>query len=89
MERVMAGIVLVSGMVAFHGELAASPGEPGSEAVQAQGDIAAVTLSLGADPEFYSFFRTLESYRSLGGNSTLMLRSDSDFFRYLEQSQAE
>jgi len=41
----------------------------------------------GADPEFYSFFRTLESYRALGGNSTLMLRADSDFFRYLEQAQ--
>jgi modulator of FtsH protease HflC len=43
--------------------------------------------AFGADPEFYSFFRTLESYRALGENSTLMLRADSDFFRYLEQSQ--
>lgn len=41
----------------------------------------------GADPEFYAFFRTLESYRALGPNSTLMLRADSDFFRYLENSQ--
>ena len=45
--------------------------------------------AFGADPEFYSFFRTLESYRALGENSTLMLRADSDFFRYLEQSQVE
>lgn len=45
--------------------------------------------AFGADPEFYSFFRTLESYRALGDNSTLMLRSDSDFFRYLEQSQIQ
>jgi len=44
--------------------------------------------AFGADPEFYSFFRTLESYRALGRNSTLMLRADSDFFRYLEESQA-
>lgn len=43
----------------------------------------------GADAEFYSFFRTLESYRALGGNSTLMLAADSDFFRYLEEAQAE
>src|SRR6056297_2946255 len=42
----------------------------------------------GADPEFYSFFRTLESYRALGANSTIMLDADSDFFRYLEESQA-
>lgn len=30
-------------------------------------------------------FRTLETYQVLGGNTTLMLRADSDFFRYLEQ----
>jgi len=45
--------------------------------------------AFGADPEFYSFFRTLESYRALGENATLMLRSDSDFFRYLERSQVK
>ena len=44
--------------------------------------------AFGADPEFYSFFRTLESYRALGQNSTIMLSADSDFFRYLEESQA-
>jgi membrane protease subunit HflC len=44
--------------------------------------------AFGADPEFYSFFRTLESYRALGDNSTLMLKADSDFFRYLEKAQA-
>lgn len=43
----------------------------------------------GEDPEFYSFFRTLESYQALGENSTLMLSADSDFFRYLEEAQAE
>jgi membrane protease subunit HflC len=37
----------------------------------------------GADPEFYSFFRTLESYGALGENTTLMISADSDFFRYL------
>jgi membrane protease subunit HflC len=41
----------------------------------------------GADPEFYAFFRTLESYRNLGENSTLMLDSDSDFFRYLQSTR--
>ena len=45
--------------------------------------------AFGKDPEFYSFFRTLESYRALGENSTLMIKADSDFFRYLEQAQAD
>ncbi|MBQ0831870.1 protease modulator HflC [Marinobacter sp.] len=44
--------------------------------------------AFGADPEFYSFFRTLESYRALGQNSTIMLSADSDFFRYLEEYKA-
>jgi len=41
-----------------------------------------------ADPEFYSFFKTLESYGTLGENTTLMIDADSEFFRYL-QSTAE
>ena len=45
--------------------------------------------AFGEDPEFYSFFRTLESYRALGPNATIMLSADSDFFRYLEESQVQ
>jgi membrane protease subunit HflC len=40
----------------------------------------------GADPEFYTFSKTLESYRALGDNTTLMINADSDFFRYLEST---
>ncbi len=40
----------------------------------------------GADPEFYTFSKTLESYRALGDNATLMIKADSDFFRYLEST---
>ena len=40
----------------------------------------------GADPEFYTFFKTLESYRALGDNTTLMIKARSDFFRYLEST---
>ncbi|MEX2516931.1 MAG: protease modulator HflC [Gammaproteobacteria bacterium] len=58
-------------------------GEADAEATRIYGQ------AFGADPEFYAFFRTLESYRALGENSTLMLRSDSDFFRYLEESQRQ
>ncbi len=40
--------------------------------------------AFGADPEFYAFFRTLESYsESLGKDVTLILRADSDYFRFL------
>ncbi|MFU8831280.1 MAG: protease modulator HflC [Wenzhouxiangella sp.] len=63
-----------------------------AEEIRGQADAEATRIygqAFGADPEFYSFFRTLETYRSLGANSTLMLRSDSDFFRYLERSQVE
>lgn len=58
-------------------------GESDAEATRIYGE------AFGEEPEFYAFFRTLESYRALGENSTLMLRSDSDFFRYLEQSQVQ
>jgi membrane protease subunit HflC len=66
--------------------------EAAREAEEIRGDADAEAtriygIAFGADPEFYSFFRTLESYHALGDNSTLMLRADSDFFRYLEQPQ--
>ncbi len=58
-------------------------GEADAEATRIYGE------AFGIDPEFYAFFRTLESYRAIGENSTLMLRADSDFFRYLEKAQVE
>lgn len=41
----------------------------------------------GANPEFFAFFRTLESYRTMGKNTTLMLDADAEFFRYLKSTQ--
>lgn len=41
----------------------------------------------GADPEFYAFFRTLESYKAMGENTTLMIDAQSDYFRYLESTR--
>lgn len=61
-----------------------------AEELRGEADAEATSIygrAYGADPEFYSFFRTLESYRALGNNSTLMLDADSDFFRYLENAQ--
>lgn len=41
----------------------------------------------GADPEFYAFMNTLESYQAMGANTTLVLGADSEFFKYLESTK--
>jgi len=55
-------------------------GEADAEATRIYGN------AYGADPEFYTFSKTLESYRALGDNTTLMIKAESDFFRYLEST---
>jgi len=65
--------------------------EAARKAEEIRGDADAEAISIygeafGADPEFYAFIRTLETYKTLGDNATLMIRSDSDFFRYLEKT---
>lgn len=40
------------------------------------------------DPEFYAFFKTLESYeKTIGGNTRLVIPADSEFYRYLNSVQ--
>ncbi len=40
----------------------------------------------GRDPEFYSFLRTLESYKhTIGEDSSVILTTDSDYFKYLKR----
>jgi modulator of FtsH protease HflC len=42
------------------------------------------------DPEFYSFLRTLESYREkTNKNSVMILTTDSDFYRYVKQASPD
>lgn len=63
-----------------------------AEEIQGAADAEATQIygqAFGADPGFYAFFRTLEDYRVLGENATLMMRADSDFFRYLERARAD
>ena len=55
-------------------------GEADAEATRIYGN------AYGADPEFYTFSKTLESYRAVGDNTTLMIKANSDFFRYLEST---
>lgn len=39
-----------------------------------------------ADPEFFAFYRTLESYsKSVGPGTTMLLSTDSDYFAYLHR----
>ncbi len=60
------------------------------EATEIRGKADAEATRIYADaytryPDFYSFQRTLESYRNIiSGNTTLILSSESDIFHYLE-----
>ena len=67
-----------------------SEGERQAQEIIGRADAEATRIygvSYGADPEFFNFSKTLESYRVLGENTTLMIDSKSDFFRYLESTR--
>lgn len=59
-----------------------------SALLRGEGEGQAITIlseALEQDPEFYDFQRTLEAYRaSLGEGTTLLLDSNSDFFKFLQ-----
>ncbi len=64
-----------------------SEAERRAEEIRGRADAEATRVygeAFGADPEFYAFFRTLESYGTLRENTMLLLRADSDFFRAIE-----
>jgi membrane protease subunit HflC len=62
------------------------------ESVQIRGKADAEAAAIYAsayskNPEFYSFVRTLESYRkAVGENSRLVISTDSDFYRFLQSA---
>jgi len=64
-----------------------------AQKLRGEGDAQAADISAaayGADPEFYSFYRSLEAYRnSLGksGNCVLVLDPTSEFLHYLKDSR--
>jgi membrane protease subunit HflC len=65
-----------------------------SEIIRGEGDAFAADIYAKAysrDPEFYSFSRSIEAYKSsLGTNGDLLvLGPDSEFLRYLNQSKAK
>jgi len=64
-----------------------------AEKLKGQGDAEAIKIYAEAfekDPEFYSFVRTLEAYKkSLKKDTTVVLPSDSEFFRHLSPVEAK
>lgn len=60
-----------------------------AEIIRGQADAKATEIyneAYGLDPEFFAFYRTLESYsKSLGKDATLIIATDSDYFRYLRR----
>ncbi len=62
-----------------------------AEEIKGRADAEATKIygaAYGQDPAFYSFSKTLESYSTLGGNTTLMIDAKSDFFRYLQSTSS-
>ena len=62
-----------------------------SELVRGDGDaIAAATYAaaFNQDPEFYSFYRSLDAYRKTfgAGGDVMLIEPDSEFFKYMNQS---
>jgi membrane protease subunit HflC len=61
-----------------------------AEEIKGEADAEATAIYAGAytrSPEFYDFLRTMESYpKTFDEESTLLLSTDSDFFRYFKEA---
>jgi membrane protease subunit HflC len=62
-----------------------------AQRVKGDGDAKSAAIYAGAfsqNPEFYSFYRSMEAYRSSfrGKSDLLLLEPNSDFFRYLKDA---
>jgi len=62
-----------------------------AQRVRGEGDAKSASIYAAAfsqNPEFYSFYRSMEAYRSTfrGKNDIMVLEPNSDFFRYLKDS---
>jgi membrane protease subunit HflC len=65
-----------------------------SEIIRGEADArrnAVFAEAYGADPEFFDFYRSLAAYRTslLGGNSTMVMAPDSEFFNYLKSDKGQ
>jgi len=64
-----------------------------AEIVRGEGDAQATEIyaaAFGRDKEFYSMYRSLNAYKNIfaGGNDILLLKPDSEFFKYFNQSRS-
>lgn len=62
-----------------------------SELIRGDGDAtaaAAYAAAFNQDPEFYSFYRSLDAYRKTFGNGSnvMLIEPNSEFFKYMKQS---
>ena len=59
-----------------------------AEGVRGKADAEAIKIyasAYGQDPDFYSFLKTLETYReTIDEHTTIILTTDSDYYRYLK-----
>jgi membrane protease subunit HflC len=64
-----------------------------AQRIKGEGDARAAAIyaeAFGRNPEFYAFYRSMESYRSSfrGKNDVLVLQPNSEFFRYMRSPRA-
>ena len=60
-----------------------------SQEIRGKADAEATRIfaeSYGQDSEFFSLYKTLDLYRNFGSNSSFLLSTDADFFKYLKGS---
>lgn len=62
-----------------------------AQEIQGRADAQATRIygdAYGRDPEFYSFFKTLETYKDASNsNAYLILTTDSDYYKYLKKAR--
>jgi membrane protease subunit HflC len=68
--------------------------EQNANELRGQGDAQAFKIyaqAYGKDPEFYSFYRSLEAYRETfkGNNDILVIKPDDAFFKYFRRSSTQ
>ncbi|GGF48526.1 protein HflC [Aliidongia dinghuensis] len=63
-----------------------------SQILRGQGDAESIKIyadAFGKDPEFFTFYRSLEAYRTaIGPDTTMVLSPTSEFFQYFGQHKA-
>jgi modulator of FtsH protease HflC len=60
-----------------------------SQEIRGKADAEATRIyaeAFGKDPEFFSLYKTLELYRNFSNNSSIVLSTDADVFKYLKGS---